>query len=151
LRASARGLDGGFYPPGVSLSRRFNLMRISGLIGCPFSRPVGLAHSPARPIHLQPMQPCSVPPVNTKAGPTNAPSSAAPIAQEQRIMSVVKVVELLAESDKSWEEAANQAVAKASKTLRGINSIYIKNMEAKVENNRITQYRINAKVSFTID
>lgn len=66
-------------------------------------------------------------------------------------MSVVKVVELLAESDKSWEEAANQAVAKASKTLRGINSIYIKNMEAKVENNRITQYRINAKVSFTID
>lgn len=66
-------------------------------------------------------------------------------------MSMLKVVEVLAQSDKSWEDAAANAVADASKTLRGIKSIYIKEMEAVVENDRITQYRINAKVSFLLD
>jgi len=66
-------------------------------------------------------------------------------------MAVVKVVELLAESNKSWEDAASEAVTKASKTVHGIKSIYIKDLEAKVENNKITAYRINAKVSFTLD
>lgn len=64
---------------------------------------------------------------------------------------VVKVIELLAESDKSWEDAAAQAVERAAKTLHNIKSIYIKNFEAKVENNRIVTYRINAKVSFLLD
>ena len=63
---------------------------------------------------------------------------------------VLKVIELLAESDKGWEEAANNAVARASETLRNIRSIYIKDFEAKVENNKITQYRINAKVTFLL-
>ncbi|MDQ6767124.1 MAG: dodecin family protein [Candidatus Eremiobacteraeota bacterium] len=64
---------------------------------------------------------------------------------------VVKVIEVLAESDKSWEDAATQALKKASKTLKNIRSIYIKELEAKVENSRITQYRINAKISFVLD
>lgn len=65
--------------------------------------------------------------------------------------SVVKVIEVLAESNKSWEDAANQALKKASKTIKNIKSIYIKELEAKVDNNRITQYRINAKISFLLD
>jgi flavin-binding protein dodecin len=65
--------------------------------------------------------------------------------------SVVKVIELLSESDKSWEDAAQQAVAKAGKSLHGIKSIYIKNFEGKVENNKIVSYRINAQVSFLLD
>ena len=64
---------------------------------------------------------------------------------------VVKVIEVLAESDTSWEDAAAQAVERASQTVRNIKSIYIKNMEAKVENNRIVQYRINAKISFLLE
>jgi dodecin len=64
---------------------------------------------------------------------------------------VVKVIEVLAESNKSWEDAAAQALRKASKTLKNIKSIYIKELEAKVDNNRITQYRINGKISFTLD
>ncbi len=64
---------------------------------------------------------------------------------------VVKVIELLAESDKSWEDAAQQAITKASKTLHGIKSIYIKNFEAKVEGNKIVKYRINAQLSFALD
>lgn len=64
---------------------------------------------------------------------------------------VLKVIEVLAESDKSWEDAAAQAVARASKTLHGIKSIYIKNFEAKVEGNKITKYRINASITFLLD
>ena len=63
---------------------------------------------------------------------------------------VLKVIELLAQSDKSWEDAAQSAVKEASKTLRGVRSIYIKNFEASVEDGQVTQYRVNAKVSFDI-
>lgn len=63
---------------------------------------------------------------------------------------VLKVIELLAQSNKSWEDAAQSAVEEAAKTLRGVRSIYIKNFEATVENGRVTQYRVNAKVSFDI-
>ncbi|HTP41859.1 MAG TPA: dodecin family protein [Nitrospiria bacterium] len=65
--------------------------------------------------------------------------------------SVLKVIEVLAESDKSWEDAAQQAVSRAAKTLHGIKSIYIKNFEAKVENKKIVTYRINASVTFLLD
>ncbi len=65
--------------------------------------------------------------------------------------SVVKVIEILAESPKSWEDAAAKAVAKAGESVHGIRSIYIKNLEAQVDNNKITNYRINAKVSFKVD
>lgn len=64
---------------------------------------------------------------------------------------MLKVIEVLAESDKSWEDAAAQAVVRASKTVHGIKSLYIKEMEAKVENNKITKYRINGKVTFLLD
>lgn len=64
---------------------------------------------------------------------------------------VIKVIEVLAESEKSWEDAAQQALSHAAKTLHGIKSIYIKNFEAKVENNKIVKYRINANISFLLD
>lgn len=64
---------------------------------------------------------------------------------------VLKVIEILAESPNSWEDAAAIAVAKASETVRGVKSIYIKNFEAEVDNDKITSYRINAKVSFMVD
>jgi dodecin len=64
---------------------------------------------------------------------------------------VVKVIEILAESPKSWEDAAVLAVKKASESLHGIRSIYIKEFEAKVDNDKITSYRINAKVTFALD
>ncbi len=65
-------------------------------------------------------------------------------------MTILKVIEVLAESNKSWEDAAQGAVSKASETIDGIKSIYIKEMEAKVENNKITKFRINAKISFEV-
>ena len=66
-------------------------------------------------------------------------------------MSVVKVIEVLSDSKVSWEDAAQQAVAKASETLHNVRSIYIKDHSATVENGKITSYRITAKVSFSLD
>lgn len=66
-------------------------------------------------------------------------------------MAMLKVIEVLAESDRSWEEAAQTAVANASQTVRGIRSIYVENFEAAVENGKITRYRINAKITFSLE
>lgn len=63
---------------------------------------------------------------------------------------IVKVIEVVAQSDKSWEDAAAFAVKEASKTVDNIKSIYIKNMSAKVDGDKIVEYRINAKISFVI-
>ncbi len=67
------------------------------------------------------------------------------------MMAVVKVIEIIAESDKSWEDAAQQALKESSKTIRNIKSIYIKEFQVVVgENNRMT-YRVDAKISFVVD
>ena len=66
-------------------------------------------------------------------------------------MTTLKVVEVLAQSDKSWEDAAQSAISDAAKTVRGIKSIYIENLEATVEDDKITQYRINGKISFMVE
>jgi len=66
-------------------------------------------------------------------------------------MAVVKVIELLAESEQSWEDAARKAVEEAAKSLRGVSSIYIKEFQATVENDKIKAFRVNAKVSFLIE
>ncbi len=57
----------------------------------------------------------------------------------------------MAESEKSWEDAAQLAVQEAAKTVRNIKSVYIQEMEATVENDRITYYRVNVKMSFAIE
>ena len=66
-------------------------------------------------------------------------------------MSMLKVIEVLAESDKSWEDAAQNAINTAGKSVRNIKSIYIKNHEAQVDNGKIKKYRINAMISFVLD
>lgn len=65
-------------------------------------------------------------------------------------MAILKVIEVLAESDQGWEHAAQEALREASKTVENIRSVYIKEFQATVENNKITKYRINAKISFEI-
>ncbi|MGH8580189.1 MAG: dodecin family protein [Gammaproteobacteria bacterium] len=66
-------------------------------------------------------------------------------------MQILKVVEVLAQSNQSWEDAAQTAVQETAKTVRQIKSIYISDLEATVENGRITNYRINAKISFVLE
>jgi hypothetical protein len=71
--------------------------------------------------------------------------------ESEIVMSIVKVIEVLAESNKSWEDAAQDAVSQASKTIKNIKTVYIKEMQAVVENDKIINYRLNAKISFVVE
>lgn len=66
-------------------------------------------------------------------------------------MAILKVIEILAESPTSWEDAANQAVKEAGETVRGIRSIYVENFQATVRDGKIDNFRVNAKVSFAVE
>jgi dodecin len=66
-------------------------------------------------------------------------------------MSVVKVIELMANSSKSWEDAAQQAVNEASRSLHNIRSVYVQDQSATVKNGKITEYRVTVKLSFEIE
>ncbi len=65
-------------------------------------------------------------------------------------MSIAKVIEVLAQSDESWEDAVDQALAEASKTIHNIESIYVKDLQAIVEDNKVTAYRANCKITFVV-
>jgi len=66
-------------------------------------------------------------------------------------MSIIKVLEVMANSTKSWEDAAQNSVNHASETLHNIRSIWIEDQSAVVHNNKITEYRVSVKLSFEID
>jgi dodecin len=70
---------------------------------------------------------------------------------EERTMSMVKVIELSSESPESWEDATRQAVERASRTIRNIRSVWVKEFEAVVDGNNVSQFRVNLKVSFLLD
>jgi flavin-binding protein dodecin len=63
-------------------------------------------------------------------------------------MALLKVIELLAESNKSWEDATQNAITEASESLRNIRSVYVKHFTAEVNEGKITSYRLNCKVTF---
>jgi len=65
-------------------------------------------------------------------------------------MSVVKCIEIIAESDVSWEAAAQDAVNEAAKTVDNINQVYIDYFKAVVKDNKIVGYSVNTKVSFVV-
>ena len=66
-------------------------------------------------------------------------------------MGIHKVIEVISQSEKSWDDAAQKAVTDASKTVRNIKSIYIQDMQGIVENNKIVQYRVTAKITFQVE
>ena len=66
-------------------------------------------------------------------------------------MSIVKVLEVMSNSTKSWEDAAQNALIHASKTLHNIRSVWVQDQSAIVLNNKITVYRVTVKMSFEID
>lgn len=63
-------------------------------------------------------------------------------------MALLKVIELLAESNKSWEDATKKAVSEASQSIRKIRSVYVKNLTCEVEDGKITHWRLNCKMTF---
>lgn len=67
-------------------------------------------------------------------------------------MSVIKVLELMANSKKSWDDAVQQAVTHASKSVRNIKGVNVNNMSCAVDKKgKITEYRVNCSVSFEVE
>ncbi|HUH32362.1 MAG TPA: dodecin family protein [Daejeonella sp.] len=66
-------------------------------------------------------------------------------------MSILKVIEVMSNSTTSWEDATQQAVTEASKTLKNIRSAYVKEQTAKVVDGRVTEYRVNLKITFELE
>ena len=66
-------------------------------------------------------------------------------------MAIHKVIEVLSQSDKGWEDATQKAVQDAASTLKGIKSVYVKNFQADVQGNKVVNYRINAKITFEVE
>jgi dodecin len=66
-------------------------------------------------------------------------------------MSVVKVIELIASSENSFDDAVREAVKEASKTIRHIDSVWVKDMKVHVKNGEIRSYGVICKVSFRLD
>ena len=66
-------------------------------------------------------------------------------------MAVIKVVELMSESEESWEEAAREVVTRAAQTLRNIRSVYVKEFEAVVDGGEISRFRVTCKVTFALE
>jgi len=73
------------------------------------------------------------------------------IPEGRNKVAVVKVIEVLAQSERSWEAAVQEAIDVASKTVRNIQSVYVKEFQAIVEDNRIVNYRVNTKISFLVE
>ena len=66
-------------------------------------------------------------------------------------MTVVKIVELIGNSPNSWEEAAKNAIDEAAKTVRKIKGIDVKRFTAKVNENKIVEYRAVVRIAFVVD
>ncbi len=66
-------------------------------------------------------------------------------------MGVIKVIELVGNSTKSWEDAANSAVKTAAKTLRGLTGADVVGMTAVIRNGKIVEYRATVKIAFMIE
>jgi flavin-binding protein dodecin len=65
--------------------------------------------------------------------------------------SVAKITEISAQSDKSFEDAINVGIARASKTIRNITSAWIKEQRVDVQNGRPVSYQVNLLLTFVLD
>lgn len=65
--------------------------------------------------------------------------------------SVLKVIEVLSESPRSFEEAVASAVEETSKSVRHIESAYVREQSVTVENGKVSKYRVNVKITFKVD
>ena len=62
----------------------------------------------------------------------------------------MKIIELVGSSPEGWKEATDNALKEAAKTIEGIKSIHVKKCTAKVENNKIVEYRAVVKIAFVV-
>lgn len=65
-------------------------------------------------------------------------------------MAVLKVIEVLANSNESWEHATKNALEQASKSVKNIRSVYVNEQSATVKDGKIDDYRVNVKITFEV-
>lgn len=65
-------------------------------------------------------------------------------------MAILKVIEVLSNSSTSWEDATQNAVIEASKTIKHITSVNINNQSLTVKDGRVDEYRLNVKITFAV-
>ena len=66
-------------------------------------------------------------------------------------MTLIKVVELVGISEKTWQDTVDNAIERATKTIRNSQGVDVLNWTGKVENGKVVEYRANVKISFTVD
>jgi dodecin len=66
-------------------------------------------------------------------------------------MSVARVTELSATSETGFEDAINEAVARATKTLRGVEGCWVKDMNVLIEDGNIVAYKVNVEITFMLE
>ncbi|MEG9327094.1 hypothetical protein SAMN04488034_10172 [Salinimicrobium catena] len=66
-------------------------------------------------------------------------------------MATMKVLEIMANSDQSWEQAVKNAVKTAAKSVKNIRSVYVKDQTANVSGDSITDYRVIVKITFEVE
>ncbi len=65
-------------------------------------------------------------------------------------MAVMKVIEVLSNSTKSWEDATAKGVARASKSVKNVKSAFVQSQSVVCKNGKVTEYRVNLKISFEV-
>lgn len=65
-------------------------------------------------------------------------------------MAVMKVIEILANSEKSWEDATKKAIKQASKSVKSIKSAFVQSQSVVVNDDEVSEFRVNLKVTFEV-
>jgi len=65
-------------------------------------------------------------------------------------MSVMKVIEVMADSNKSWEEATRKAIKHASRSVKHIKSAYVQSQSVVVTDGDVNSFRVNVKITFEV-
>lgn len=65
-------------------------------------------------------------------------------------MAILKVIEVMADSKKSWEDATQNAVEKAGETVKNIRSAFVQSQSVTVEDGKVKNYRVNVKITFEV-
>ncbi len=66
-------------------------------------------------------------------------------------MSVARITEISSTSNKSFEDAIQQGIDRATQTLRGVRSAWIKEQEVEIQNNQVAAYKVNMLITFVLD
>ena len=69
---------------------------------------------------------------------------------KNNVMAVMKVIEVLSNSEKSWEDATKKAVKQASKSVNNIKSVFVQSQSAVVNDQEVTEFRVNLKITFEV-